>query len=332
MRGAIFCSLLISAMACQSEEHSRPDVSASKEELSLVRYEQLLFDAEDTSVLRTAFSEHPLFSEVFLQQVVQPAPKENMLQTARRVAADTLGQQLFEIVHGRYSDFSDKKSQFEDALAYYRHYLPEEPMPEIYTCISTFEVGSFTIGPEVMGIGLDFYLGPDFAYDPQLFPEYISRTMTEEHLVAKSMQALIEQRIPPNGGARFIDHLIRNGKVLYLKEKVLPDCSKEIIHEFSSEQMAWVEGNESQIWAFIISENLLYETEERKFRKMISPSPTVPGMPEDAPGRVGNWVGYRIVKAYCERNGVEPAELLDVGDVQIIMAGSKYKPRHYPSL
>ncbi len=152
--------------------------------------------------------------------------------------------------------------------------------------------------------------------------------MNKEHLVSKAVQALVEHYTGDVYGNRLIDYMIRNGKVLYVKEKLLPEADDLIIHEFDENQLDWIIKNEGQIWVYLLDQELLYDINYRKFQKLVSPSPNVPGMPEQAPGRVGNWVGFRIVEAYMERNpDVTIQQLLNEEDSQKILAESKYKPR-----
>ncbi|MDH3652116.1 MAG: hypothetical protein OEQ53_20685, partial [Saprospiraceae bacterium] len=202
-------------------------------------------------------------------------------------------------------------------------------VPDIYTCVSGFEVGAFTIGNNLLGIGLEFYLGEEYPkYDPNLFPEYIRRTMNPDHLVAKVIQSLIANYLGETRGTQLLDFMIRNGVELYIKEKLLPNCSPEVIHEFSSEQLAWLGENESQIWAHLLEEELLHSVNYRQFQKLVTPSPNVPNMPNEAPGRVGNWIGYLIVKAYMQRNpNRQLLDLMTFENAQKILAEARYKPR-----
>ena len=49
---------------------------------------------------------------------------------------------------------------------------------------------------------------------------------------------------------------------------------------------------------------------------------------QQAPGRIGAWVGWQIVRAYMQENpAVTLAQLLAEEDAQKILNGSKYKPR-----
>jgi hypothetical protein len=152
--------------------------------------------------------------------------------------------------------------------------------------------------------------------------------MNGDHLVAKTVQALVENYVENPVSTRMIDIMMRNGIVLYIKEKLLPELEKPVLFEYTSEQLTWLEENESNIWVHFLEEELLYENNYRKFQKLVTPSPNVPNMPAEAPGRLANWMAYRIVTAYMKRNpNVKLQDLTQMLDGQQILNDSKYKPR-----
>jgi hypothetical protein len=122
--------------------------------------------------------------------------------------------------------------------------------------------------------------------------------------------------------------MIRNGIELYVKKKLLPEVPDSVNMEFTSSQLAWLQDNEAQIWAFLLEEDLLYSVDYRRFQKLVTPSPNVPNMPPEAPGRVANWVGYRIIADYMEGHPDEELSGLFIDrDPQLLLAESGYKPR-----
>jgi cytochrome c553 len=65
-----------------------------------------------------------------------------------------------------------------------------------------------------------------------------------------------------------------------------------------------------------------------KINKYINVSPDSPGMPAQAPGRTGNYIGKQIINAYMERHPeTTMQDLLRLQDAQKIMDLSRYKPR-----
>ena len=317
---------------CQNGEFN-PDVSDIAIPTEIIRFEQSFFKVDTQSIVQgidQLIQQYPDFSDVLFYQIInKPRHHDDIYETAKAFLSDTFIQHLYQDCTQKYSRFEHLEKEFTKAFQYFRYYFPDKMIPSIYTCLSGFEVGSFTIGENIVGAGLDFFLGKDYPfYDPNLFPEYIRKTMDMQFLVPKTIQAMVENYVGDPDGTRMLDIMIRNGKALYIKKKLLPETSDTIIFEHTGDQMKWLWKNESQIWAHFLEEKLLYETNFRKFQKLVTPSPNTPNMPPEAPGRVANWMGYNIISAYMKRNpDLTLAELLDQLDSQKILNDSKYKPR-----
>ena len=327
----LFTSLIV-WQGC-SPDKSAPDISHIDINPNVVRFEKVLFEMDTSNVgveIQQILEDHPTFGEVYLYQIIgQPRTDEQVVINTRTFVADTFIRDLYEESMARFDDFTPYEEELKESLKYFKYYFPEKTTPDIYTCITGFEVGSFTVGDPIVGVSLDFFLGPDYTdYPLTLFPEYIQESMQPAYLVSKSLSALITNYHGECNGTRLLDFMIHNGIRLYIKRKLMPHAPEAIVHEFTEDQMNWLRSNESQIWAYMLEEDILYSVDYRSFQKLISPSPSVPGMPPEAPGRVGNWIGFRIVEAFMDRNpNMDLRELLNAPDPQKIMTGSRYKPR-----
>ena len=152
--------------------------------------------------------------------------------------------------------------------------------------------------------------------------------MNKEHLVAKSIETLATDLVGDPEKLQLLDIMINNGKVLFLMDQILPYAPDSIKLGYTAAQTQWCQDNELQIWSHLVGEELLYSTRMRDVRKLVDHSPNAPGMPAEAPGRVANWIGWQIVKAYMKRNPeVTFEQLLSLKDGQQILDLSKYKPR-----
>ncbi len=324
----LFTLLLI---ACNHTDET-PDVSHIDASVEVTRFEQELFAIDTTSIeqeVERLSGEHTEFGDIFFYQIIGiPGSTQSLAENVGFFISDPMIKDLYDTCQVHFQDFSHYEQDLEQAFRYFKYYFPDKPLPRVYTCISGFEVGTFTIGDNLLGISLDFYLGPSYPYyDPNLFPEYIQSYMDKPYLVSKSIQALVANYLGETRGNTLLDYMIRNGIELYVKDKLLPFEPDEVIHEFSREQLSWLHNNEGQIWAYLMEQDLLFSMEYRKFQKLISPSPNVPNMPPEAPGRVGNWLGYRIVSDYMDVNpDITLQDLLDYPDPQQLLTDSRYKP------
>lgn len=320
-----------------------PDISGISAPVTLVRFERELLQvdtADLASGLERLDERFPEFSEVYFRHIIplrrgDLSPEEQLL-ALKAFLTYPLIQEIGTNVQTRFSDadLEGQRQQLEEALRYYKFYLPDAPRPDtLLTFFSQFELAAVLYGTGDLAVGLDFFLGPDFDYhsvDPRetIFSNYLARTYTPAHMTAKLLRALIEDQVVKPRGGRLIDELIYEGKKLFLLDRVLPFTPDSILQEVTAAQMEWLENNEVQIYAYLQQENYLYSTDPILIRKYTQPSPSTQGMPAAAPGQAVNFLGKKIVEAYVQHNPqVTMEQLLSIQDGQKILAGARYKPR-----
>jgi hypothetical protein len=127
---------------------------------------------------------------------------------------------------------------------------------------------------------------------------------------------------------RLLDLMLYNGKILYITDCLLPETPDSLKMGYTAAQMAGCNANEQEAWARLLDQKLLYSTDFQKIRKLINPSPNAPVLFQEAPGEVGNWLGWQIVKAWVKRNpNASMRDLLNFRDAQKFLEAAKYKPK-----
>lgn len=333
-------ALILTIFSCNNQRTKAPDVSDIEAPVKIHRFEKDLF-AIDTNAVPEGLAQlevrYPEFSEVYFNEIlgsknpqIVPEGHEAYMEGFLKFPSVLA---LYDSCMLRYNKMDDIEKEFEQAFKYFKHYFPQRPTPDVTTFISEYSIGTFIYGEASLAVGLDFFLGTDHpyaVYNPgnSNFSEYLTRTFTREHLVSKTVQPLIEDMLGMPYGNRMLDMMIYNGKKLYLMDLLLPHTPDSIKWEVTSKQAEWLNDNHLEMWAFFLSENLLYSTEWAKIRKYVEYSPNSPGMPEEAPGRTANWIGLQIVRAYMQQfPQTSPEQLLELRDSQDFLTKSRYKPR-----
>lgn len=330
----VVVSISFICLSCTSDQEVIPDVSDKDGKFNLYRIEQELMSA-DTNNLEELFQKYPAFMGIYLNNIM--GFQENPVQSMKGFIADSNINLLYQASQIQYGDFEELGEEFERAFKFYKYYFPERTVPDIYTFISEYGVQRFIFsdedGRDALGIGLDLFLGADYPYaqfipNNPAFSKYLIRRFNEEHLVKRSMGALVEDILGQNQGATLLEKMIHNGKKLYILEHLLPATPDSIIMEYTTVQLDWVEDNQVEMWAYLLKEDLFYESDINKINKLVNPSPNSPGMPMEAPGRTANYLGWKIVKAFMERqNNYLIQDLVAEEDAQKILNVSKFKPR-----
>jgi hypothetical protein len=334
------CILLIFS-ACESSGPLEEIVSEINPsiDVSIIRYEEELMamdSAGEADLSKTMSEKYPAFSEVYFNQVLAlPRDKEIITTELKRMVSDTGYVRLYHDVKAEYGDFEENKKEIAQALENYMKVFGLNQVPKVYTFLSGFALQCFLfddLNNESVALGLDMFLGSDFPYaliDPTnpSFSAYLTRSYDKEHLTKKMVEVLVEDKIAPPQKPDFLSLMIFGGKKLYVMDQILTFRPDSILTEYTGAQLQWCRENETQIWQFFFDANLFYETDFRKFNKLISPAPNSPGMPEEAPGATANYMGWQIIKAYMKRYPKTTIqELLEMNDAQEILDKSRFKP------
>ena len=88
--------------------------------------------------------------------------------------------------------------------------------------------------------------------------------------------------------------------------------------------------NEYYMWSNLVENKLLFDSNPKNEQRFIYPAPFSKFYLEidnQTPGRVGQWLGWQIVRSYMENNDDVTLEQLMALDTKTIFENSKYKPK-----
>jgi hypothetical protein len=336
-RIVIICSVLFAG--CSDNPHA-VDVSNIDADVSVKRFEADLDEASNVEDVLQLKEEYGVFYEAYSDWImvsVTGGGRVEPREKARRLLDFTATQEwdtLLEVSNARYANFSDVRSDLNQAFRYLKYHFPEATDPEIITYLATFEVGAFTIEESgQIGIGLDMFLGADFPVyqwlDPNRFPRYRTRKFREDYIVPLVVKGVADLYAKPGEVRTCIDQMILAGKRLYFMDAVLPFTPDSLKIGYLEGQIEWCEQNEFQIWSHFLENNLLFSSQESEYMRYFNDGPftSAKNMPREASPRVGEWVGWQLVRTYMEKNpGVSLKELMGNTRYQEIFTESRYKP------
>ena len=117
--------------------------------------------------------------------------------------------------------------------------------------------------------------------------------------------AYAEQLIYQPKRATFLEEMIYFGKQLYLKDLLIPFKENNEKIGYLPAQYEWAVDNEFYIWQYFVEKELLYETDRKLLSRFIIPAPFSRfnlELDSESPGRLGQYIGWQIVKSYMENN------------------------------
>jgi len=311
-----------------------PDVSNIPVEIKLQRFEQDFFRLDTNNLAAGVLqltAKYPVLFPVFAQEIIRDRtnPQETPLEAVSGFLHAPEVYHLNDTVQQLYGDLGWLEQDLTQMFQYYKYYFPRNPVPKVATIISEFGTDAFIISDSLYGIGLDMYLGENFpGYNPEIFPDYIRRQFSRAYMPVRLAKVVAQNAMTTAPGQRLLEVMLYNGKQLYVVDCLLPQVPDSLKMGYTSAQMMGTEANEQAVWARILTQNLLYSTDADQFKKLVTPSPNAPIAFQEAPGEIGNWLGWQIVKAYMKRHPETKMEqLLNFSDAQKFLEQAKYKPK-----
>lgn len=335
------CSL--SMTSCQTEPNTYDEQRTAINptiDVDLIRYDQLINDLDSNILLEDyAASTRDIlaFRRLHDEQLLGMTSDEGLEQELMLMLTDSSYRSLYEDIQKIYGDLSDMRPALNQMIENYLDVSGVSPdmAPDIYALISGFAYQAFVFDDgdkDGIGIGLEMFLGESFPYqelfgsDPS-FSGYLTRTYDKAHMPRKIAEVLAEDLLGPPAGSDFLTLMMWGGKKLYLIDEMISFAPDSIVTEYTQAQLEWCRANEPEMWSHFFEEELFYETDLKKFNKLISPAPTSPGMPLESPGQTGNYMGWQVIKAYMKRHpDISVAEMISNQNAQEILDGSRYKP------
>lgn len=311
-----FCFLLI-GWGCAEEDERAEEISKIPVDLEVTRFDQRFARATPDSLVNLKRE----FPYLFPRQYPDSVWVQKM--------NDTIQFELNQAVEAEYPDLGETREELERLFQHIRYYFPEEDLPEVVTLTSEVDYRNQVIwSDQVLLIALDTYLGKDHPIYVGI-QDFIRKNFNQDQIVPDAAKAFVETKLERPSSRSFLDHMIYYGKMLYLTEVLVPFKSDPEKIGYTPEELEWARANEAQIWRYFVEKELLYSSDSQLAPRFLNPAPFSKfylQLDQEAPARLGQYVGWQIVKQYMERNEVSVEELLGT-PAETIFQNSNYKPK-----
>lgn len=227
-----------------------------------------------------------------------------------------------------YPDLNWLEDDLAEAFKHFKYYFPERNIPKPVSFMSGFNYSIVDVD-NVLGVGLEMYLGSDNQmYKMLQLPRYKTMQMRKEYILPDCIKGWMATEFENKmNKADFLSEIIYQGKVMYLTDALLPEIDDSLKIGYTNDQLKWCKKNEGNMWSFFLDQNLIYSTNYTEIAKFTTDAPFTAEISKDAPGRVGTWIGWQIVRKFMDKNkDVTVKALMEEKDAQLILSKSKYKP------
>lgn len=314
----IFSLLLFLAIGC-SHDPLKVDISDIKVDVGFTHLDSMLYNTPSDNLieLRTKLSSQ--ISEIFDYQIgycMQIGKVEDtaFVTSIIQYRNDPFIQGLEKEIAKEFGNLSNEKEQLLLAFRHLKAHFPDGKIPnQIVFQNSLFNSSAFCTEKEI-GVGLEQYLGEKSPSVKQLpsepFYDWIKKGFDRKYLVRDAMLSWVLTHIVPDVKGNLAEEMINYGKAIYITEATMPTVAKNIIVRYSEADLKWAKDNEYSFWKYLVDEKMLFKTDERNLQNMLSEGPFTSGLPEKGPDRLGQYLGWRIVKNYMETTETTFEELL----------------------
>ena len=317
MRYFLGALLVILLFSCNDKNDVEKEIDKIPMNVEIIRFDKK-FAAANPADLPKLKSEFPAFF-----------PKQYNDSIWIQKLTDTLQNQLENEVLKTFPEDEALTKVLVPLFQHIKYYFPKFESPLVVTTTSDVDYRNKVILTDsLLVIGLDNYLGSDHRFYEGI-DNYIAKEMQPSQIGPDVARTYAKQYIKPPSRSSFLGQIIYYGKQLYLEDLWLPNITDAEKIGYTEEEYTWAEENELYMWQYFVEKEMLYSTNPKLGARFISPAPFSKFYLEidnESPGMLGRYLGWKIVRAYMERNKTNVQQLM-ITDADEIFTNSKYKPK-----
>ena len=320
-----------------NEQEKIPDVSNIAVNLKTTRFEQGLFDTLSNSLsdyLLQLQKKEPGFAETYLSAILNVAPSWPSDSAAAYVNTFIKAYRpIYDSSEITFRNFTAYENEIKTGLQFVKYYFPSYPLPsKLITYIGPADGYGDILTDDALVVGLQLHLGKDFyLYKTRLvqdtYPAYLSNRFEPGYIVVNCLNNITNDLFPEKVDDKtLITQMIEKGKRLYLLSKFLPRTAEYQLIGYTKKQLEDAYLHEAVIWDLFVKNEYLQLTDKNIIKNYIGESPKTQELGEGAPGNIGSFAGWQIVKKFAQKNKVLSLNQLMNTDPETILQQAKYKP------
>ncbi|MBS2211351.1 gliding motility protein GldB [Carboxylicivirga mesophila] len=235
---------------------------------------------------------------------------------------------VYEACKKQFGKTNKLSSDLTKAFKHYKYYFPDATIPQVYFHTSYFNQ-SIAMDSTWISVSVEKYLGADCQFYEWLsIPFYLRRKMVPEKIVPDIMKAMALGNFSLQmKNEDVLSRMIAQGKLNYFVKQMMPSIQDTLLFDYSKKQIKWCYRHEGDIWASMVEQKHLYNTERMVIQKYVGDSPFTYYFGQDSPGKAAVFIAYRIIDAYMKNHPeTNLNDLLNNTDAHQILRESRYRP------
>lgn len=313
----IFLGLLLSFFISCTDDQVKKEIESIEVDLELKRFDRAFAQANPSDLPKLKNDFPFLFPTQFHDSIWIGKMK------------DTLQIEIQEEVAEKFTDFSRQEKELQLFYQHLKYFFPEFSVPTVITLAEEVDYRNKVIlSDDFLLISLDNYLGKDHHFYEGIY-SYVAKLQDEKFMLADIAEIYAKQVNPKKQSRNFLATMIFYGKMRYVMHQLLPFQENHLHLHYTKSELDWAKQNETQIWEYFVEKGLLYDAEQSLNERFINIGPYSKFYLEldaESPPRLGQYIGFRIVQDFMDKNpNVKLEELLRLEEENLFKQ-SAYKP------
>ena len=300
-------------------------VAVNRFDMALLQW----IDSDDPAVLTQIKNTCPQMIDVLGKALFRSLDSSALYDHLINYYSEPTLHALYRDAVDRYSPNTPELAAVTDELSCgfhrMRRLFPSMQIPAVYLHVSGLQQ-QVIVADSLLSCSIDKYLGADYPLYKVYFHPWQRRSMIPERVAKDCLCAWLKSEYPYRGKESvLLERMIYEGKIIYVLTQLGEDFHYRNILSLSDGEYDWCLSFEAALWTAVIERKHLYEPDIAVTSKYFLPAPATL-ISEDAPGSLGNFIGYRIVEKYMKRTKASCQELMNNSDAQAILKQSEYRP------
>lgn len=317
VKNILYFFLVILLFSCENKSQIEKEIEQVPVEFEIIRFDREFAEVTPQG-LPALKQEYPfLFPERFHDSI-----------WIERIN-DSIQQELNEEVLGKFQDFTAEEDELYSLFQHIKYYYQDFEAPTVITLTSEVDYrNKVLLADPYLFISLDTYLGRDHDFYLGI-QEYLKKNFERDQILPDVAREYGERYVPQPREKVFLAHMIYYGKILYLKDLWLPEAEDHRKIGYTPAELEWAEQNEEQVWRYFVEREIIYDSNTELYSRFLYPAPFSKFYLEidnESPAMLGQYIGWKMVRQYMDRNNVSPQEMLET-NAEAIFKQSNYKPR-----
>lgn len=297
------------------------DTTEVNMEIAFVNVDSIFVHSDSVQLIR----EHQRFkrdiSEIYSYELGTCLGIGNTSDTAfynsiHKFLNDKYVKRLEAVIGEKFKNKSQYEKEIIEGFKRLKVHFPKGKSPEHIVYLNTLFASNVFCTEKEIGIGLERYLGDKEDVIKELpgeqFFDWIKKGMNADYLERDVLMGwIMTHHVEPTEG-NLAEQIVNWGKIIYLTEAAFPEMEEHIIMRWKKEDYEWAIKNEYPFWKYLVDEDMLFKIDELNARNILNEGPSTLGLPEKGPDRLGQFMGWQMVRSYQEIHELTLEELLEL--------------------